>query len=64
RAGVKYDINDCLTISLYGSYNYLGKVPSKSYQLTNAAGIPSYEARTKKITAHSIDAKVGLRLSF
>lgn len=62
RAGVKYDLTERLTLSFYGSYNYLGKIPSKSYFVQGGAG--SWNARTKEITAHSIDAKVALRFSF
>lgn len=62
RAGVKYDINDRLTLSLYGSYNYLGKVKSKEYDLTGGGN--SLNARTSKITAHSVDVKAGLTLRF
>lgn len=62
RAGVKYALTERLTLSFYGSYNYLGKVPSKGYVVDGAAG--TWSARTKKITVHSLDAKVGLRLAF
>lgn len=62
RAGVKYEITKCLTLSLYGSYNYLGKVHSKTYAVTGDAG--NWNARTRKITAHSIDVKAGLTMKF
>lgn len=62
RVGVKYAINDRLTLSLYSSYNYLGRVQSRNYAVVGAAG--AWDARTRKITAHSADVKAGLKVSF
>lgn len=63
RIGTRYAINDRVTLSLYGSYNYMGKVPGHSFAITDGA-TNTFEARTKKVTAHSLDAKVGLKISF
>ena len=62
RAGVKYDVNRRVTLSFYGSYNYMGKISGKSYELTD--GVQTYEARTKGLKAHSLAVKAGLKIAF
>lgn len=64
RAGVKWDMNDRVTWSLYGSYSYLGKVPAYGYTLQNAAATSSIQAKTNKVTIHQLDAKVGVKIRF
>lgn len=59
RAGVKYDINQCVSLSLYGSYNYLGKIKSKELDFPTYGGI-----RTTKITVHSLAVTAGLKVAF
>ncbi len=63
RAGTKWKLNDCVTFSLYGSYSYLGKVKSKSYDFAGPGGA-LISARTNKITAHQLDVKFGVKISF
>lgn len=62
RAGVRYKLNERVTLSLYGSYNYLGKIDGKSFNMTG--GVNPIQARTQKITAHSLDVKAGLKIAF
>lgn len=64
RTGVKYAVNDRLTLSLYGAYNYLGTVKSRSFALNQVGGGGSVDARTQKIKAHSLEVKAGLRWNF
>ncbi|MCC8109286.1 MAG: hypothetical protein LIQ30_09650 [Planctomycetes bacterium] len=63
RLGTKYKINERLTLSLYGSYTYMGKVPHREYDidLPNAATV---DARTKRAGTHALDLKVGLKVKF
>lgn len=62
RTGIRYKVNDRITLSAYGSYNYLGKVPGKHLALTD--GATTYTARTKDIKVHSLSAQAGLKISF
>jgi Opacity family porin protein. len=63
RAGVRYKMNERVTLSLYGSYNYLGHVNGKRFELSDGGG-NTVQARTQKITAHSLDVKAGLKITF
>lgn len=63
RLGVKYDVTRCITLSLYGAYNYLGSLPGKRFTLADGAG-NTLEARTLKVRAHSLDLKAGLQIRF
>lgn len=62
RAGVKYDVNDRIQLSLYGTYNYLGDIKGRSYDLYN--GTNAIHARNEKIKVHAVDVKVGLKVRF
>lgn len=64
QAGVRYAVNQCVTLSLYGSYDYLGQISGRDFTLTTAGGGNTLEARTKKITAHSLAVKAGLKIAF
>lgn len=66
RAGVKLKIHDRITLSLYGSYSYLGKVPSYGYDATSSSPTIAnpIHVKTNKITAHQLDLKVGVKICF
>ena len=59
RAGTKYQVNDRITLSLYGSYSYVGSIKGREF-----SGLNTFEARTKKARVHEIAVKAGLKISF
>ncbi len=63
RLGTKYKINERLTLSLYGSYTYTGKVPHREYDI-DLPGAITVDARTKRVGTHALDLKVGLKVKF
>lgn len=62
RLGTKYNVNDCIELSLYGSYTYLGSIKGHNYNLYGANGTVS--AHNEKIKAHAVDVKAGIKISF
>lgn len=58
--GSKWRLNDCITLSVYGSYEYLGSVRANNLTFDNNA----VTARTSKIRAHQLDVKAGLKIQF
>lgn len=63
RAGTKWKMNDRVTLSLYGSYSYLGSLPSQQYHLATAGGVTA-AGRTSKTKIHELDLKFGVKVSF
>lgn len=63
RAGTKYEVNERVTLSLYGSYTYLGKIPGRNFNMNDGAGM-FVDGRSTKVKAHEIDVKVGLKIKF
>lgn len=69
RAGVKYDFNECIQFSFYGSYTYLGKSASREYDIYregSTATAASYmgQIKTNKANLHGFDIKAGVRVMF
>lgn len=64
RAGVKYCLSERAELSLYGSYTYLGSIKGHSYDLAGAPGNAVIGARSEKIKAHAVDAKIGVKINF
>ncbi len=72
RAGVKYDLNECVQFSLFGSYSYLGKAPGREYEIQAydaAGGFVANPAsmglvKTNKADLHSFAIKAGIRVMF
>lgn len=61
RLGTKYEVNDRVTLSLYGSYTYLGSVKARGYELGSAN---QFQARDQKLKAHALDLKAGIKINF
>lgn len=58
--GTKWQLNDCVTLSLAGSYEYLGSIRANNFSFDSG----TVAARTSKIRAHQIDVKAGLKINF
>lgn len=59
RAGVKFAINPRVTLSLYGSYTYVGSIRERQFN-----GVTSVDLRTRKAKVHELDLKAGIKISF
>lgn len=59
RAGVKWDLNDRVGLSVYGSYTYLGEAPSQQFRMSDGG-----YASSKRINTHELDLKFGIKYQF
>lgn len=59
RVGVKWDMNDRVGLSLYGSYTYLGEAPSQQFVMSDGG-----YASSKRIRTHELDLKFGIKYQF
>lgn len=59
RAGTRFKINERMTLSLYGTYEYLGSVPLRDIGMSDGSA-----ARTSRMQAHAVDLKMGLKIHF
>lgn len=66
RTGLKYDVNKRVALTFFGQYSYLGTIKGKGFTMTsNDAGYEApLDAHTKKIKAHMVEAKLGIRIAF
>ncbi len=68
RAGVKYDVNECVQFSLFGSYTYLGKAPGREYQVYGSDSVTTAAemglVKTNKANLHGFAIKAGIRVMF
>lgn len=52
RAGAKWRMNDRVSWAVYGTYTYLGSIPSRRFSLSDGT-----QARSNRTKAHALDAK-------
>lgn len=65
RAGLKYDVNCKVALTLFGQYSYLGSIKGKTFDINEVGGGPgSLQVSTNKIKAHMVEAKLGIRIAF
>lgn len=59
RTGIKWDLNEKVSLSLYGSYTYLGEAPAQQFRMSDG-GLAS----SKRIRTHELDVKFGIKYQF
>ena len=59
RAGTKIKIHEKVTLSAFAAYNYMGDIPAQYFSLSDGT-----EAKTNRVKAHELSAKLSLKVDF